>query len=247
MKAGMFFIILFISGYSSYADSYTACSLRNAFQQINNNESSDEAFYCGNINKPFALIYDEVNDDIILIGKKLNNRNKIAYSDWIVATRAIIVNKKDPAVSIDRTDETDKNQMQKVRLEGGIENTQFGKDLFDADVVLKRLGIGTLTAEIFGIESYLKMSADEYRKTGDKSEVISRFWFHPKKESSYISAKNGVVVVEEYEVGVKNEVMSGGGDRDIIAEKFPARASSYSSFVSTLIFVPISSNRASLL
>ena len=55
----------------------------------------------------------------------------------MVALRARFIHGKWPLVSIDPTEETKKTDMQIVRFEGGIEETQFGQDLFDADYRLK--------------------------------------------------------------------------------------------------------------
>ncbi|MCD4679866.1 MAG: hypothetical protein K8S00_05710 [Bacteroidales bacterium] len=206
----------------SFADSYTAFSFKIAREQFNKYYNNPKALNCAGITRPVALLYDTDNEDIILVGKKEAGQKPIHYDDWVVATRAILKNRQDPGVSIDRTKDTDVTKMQKVRFEGGLEDTQFGQDLLDADIILKRLGLGTQSAEIFGLRSYMDLSADDYKITGKQNKVLSRFWFHPEKSSSYVTARDGVVVVEEYRIGVKNEV-TGSDDncmQDHIAEKF---------------------------
>lgn len=224
MRRFAFVVLIYIPLLASvsFANSYTAFSFKIAREQFKEYRNNPQALNCAGITRPVALVYDTDNEDIILVGKKEEHQKPVSYDDWVVAARAILKNRKDPAVSIDRTKETDITKKQKVRFEGGLEDTQFGQDLLDADIILKRLGLGTQSAEIFGLRSYMDLSADDYKITGKQNKVLSRFWFHPEKSSSYVTARDGVVVVEEYRIGVKNEV-TGSDDncmQDHIAEKF---------------------------
>ena len=121
----------------SLADSYTTYSFRNAREQIKEHINKPDVINCAGITRPVALVFDPHNQDIILVGKNEDGQKPIHHDDWVVAVRAILKNQRDPAVSIDYTNETDKTGLQKVRFEGGIEDTQFGQDLYQAESILK--------------------------------------------------------------------------------------------------------------
>jgi len=224
MRRFAFVILIYISLFASvsFADSYTAFSFKIARDQFNKYSNNPKALNCAGITRPVALVYDTDNEDIILVGKKEEHQEPVNYDDWVVAARAILKNRKDPAVSIDRTNETDITKKQKVRFEGGLEDTQFGRDLLDADVILKRFGLGTKSAGVFGLRSYLDLSVEDYEATGKENKLVSRFWFHPLKASSYVTARDGIVVVEEYQIGVQNQIMGSDDniEQDHIGEKF---------------------------
>ncbi|MCP4371741.1 MAG: hypothetical protein GY797_27025 [Deltaproteobacteria bacterium] len=221
-------ILAFFSFFTSIslAESYTAFSFKNARELIKKRNNNPDVLNCAGITRPVALVYDPDNQDIILVGENVYGQKPIHYDDWVVAVRAILKNQKDPAVSIDRTNETDKTGLQKVRFEGGLEDTRFGQDLLDADIVLKRLGLGTKESpQVFGIKSYMDLSVDDYKNTGELNRLVSRFWFLPDRSSSYVHAKDNTVVVEEYRIGVRNEVMGSDTElkTDAAAEDFALR------------------------
>jgi hypothetical protein len=53
---------------------------------------------------------------------------------------------------MDPTEKTKKTGMLNVRFEGGIEDTQFGVDLLEADYRLKRITMGLLASGIPGCD-----------------------------------------------------------------------------------------------
>ena len=105
-------------------------------------------------------------------------------------------------------------------MRGGIENTKFGKDLLEADIVLKKMGLGKLRTDIWGVKSYFDMSFEEWEKTGKENEITSRFWFVPSKEESFVGVRRGVAIVDRLRITVKTEVISSPRKRDEIGEKF---------------------------
>ena len=194
------------------AEQYTAYSLKRAQKFIASNKNNSNVRQMAGITHLVAAVYDKDNDDIILIGKKGGKYPPISLDDWAVAVRSVLKLKQDPAVSIDPTDETKTTKMQKVRFEGSLEDTQFGKDLLAADVVLKRLGLSTLSAEIFGLSSYLDLSVIEYNDTGKRDDILSRFWFLPDKKNARVTAQDGLIVAEEYRILVNNQIMMEEGN-----------------------------------
>ncbi|KAA3609117.1 MAG: hypothetical protein DWQ01_09875 [Planctomycetota bacterium] len=201
-------------------DGYRAFSLNEAGRRLGAGDVSPEVWNLTGITQPLAIVHDVDGEDLILVGRVVPGQPALSLDDWTVAIRAILELGQDPAVSIDRTDETATTRKQLVRFEGGLEGTQFGADLLEADVLLKRLGLGTVSAEIFGLQSYLDLSVEAWAQSGDQSTVCSRFWFLPLKEESYVTVRDGYVIVEEYRIGVTNEILGATNDTQ---EDPPAR------------------------
>jgi len=201
-------IILFISCVQAKADQYIAFSLKTAHNRLQLGDSSSVLLNMGGITHPVAAIYDKVTDDVIIVGKIMNKHRPVSLDDWSVALRAQFKVNKDPAVSIDRTKETDVTGMQHVRFSGGLENTVFGNDLLAADIILKRLALNTLKApQIFNLDSYLDLSINEYNQNGINNSIVSRFWFLPDKNHTGVTAQKGYIQAEEYRILVQNQVM----------------------------------------
>lgn len=215
-------LLLFVCLSSAFAEEYTAFSLSTAQKLIESRRRDSTVDQVGGMTHPVAAIYDKGTDDVILVGEKISNQAPVSIDDWAVAVRAVLQVRQDPAVSIDRTDETARTRKQIVRFAGGLEDTQFGKDLLAADVVLKRLGLKTLTADIFDLSSYLDLSAREFETLGKQNPVVSRFWFLPDTQSAKVTVQDGLILAEEYRILVKNEILSSEGDggRDRPAEAF---------------------------
>ena len=156
IQAAALFAILFVfTASTALAGMYQAFSLSEARQllQMKNNEATTARIIAG-ITRPIACVFDETIDDIILIGQVDPRYSEIHLDDLVVAMRAVVKYGESPLVSIDPALEGDKSGNQIVRFAGKIENTQFGKDLLDADVVLKKLGLGKVGAEVWGVRSY---------------------------------------------------------------------------------------------
>ncbi|TKJ36903.1 hypothetical protein CEE37_14405 [candidate division LCP-89 bacterium B3_LCP] len=219
-------ILLLISVQTALANSFIAYSLNTAEKRyISTGHSEIEVMEIGGITHPIGMVYDNENNDVIIVGSVVEGEQKITLDDFVVALRAILVHKTCPEVSIDKTPESMKTKMQKVRFEGGIAHTKFGKDLLDADILLKNIGLGKVHADIWGIKSYFDMYANNWRETGQENSVESRFWFVPSKESN-VTTHQGVAVVKELKIQAKTEVMSvntvGNRLSDPIGDQFAA-------------------------
>ncbi len=203
-----FISVLFLSCIA-YADQFIAFSLNKAEMEMRESGRShkNRLFELGGITRPVGIVYDANRSDLIVVGQINEKEQKISLDDFVVALRAISVYKESPLVSIDRSDETETTKRQRVRFEGGIENTKFGKDLLEADIILKKMGVGELRTDIWGVKSYVDMSAEYWNKTGIEDSVSSRFWFKPSKEKSFVGVRDGVVIVKKLVIDVKTEVM----------------------------------------
>jgi len=166
-----------------------------------------EVYNLGGINAIHGLIYDRQTQDLILVGKYDPERQPLTLDDFAVALRARFIHGKWPLVSIDPTEETKRTGMQTVRFEGGIEDTQFGADLFDADYRLKQIGMGLRPAGVAAVRTYWDLDRERATtRRGGSSQISSRFWFYPVLPS--VLVREDVVAIKGLTVGVFTEVLS---------------------------------------
>src|SRR3989338_5006542 len=91
-----------------------------------------------------ASYYDAERNQLVFVGTKNTTLPKFDKDDLAVAIRSVIFNNTNPAVSIDFKDLNNswEDPMMKVSHYGGIEDTNFGKVLLEADYQLKRYIVG---------------------------------------------------------------------------------------------------------
>lgn len=206
------FIVLLISAIVlpciAEARSFVAYSMNVAENRLKGaGHSNDELQKLGNMSRIAGMVYDEKNRDLIIVGQVTAEEQEIKLDDFVTALRSVLVHKKYPLVSIDRTEETAETGKQKVYFEGGINNTGYGQHLLEADILLKKLALGLLPTELWGVESYFSMSLDQIRDihSDKEDQVQSRFWFYPIKPS--LAIREDVFAIRDLEIGVKTEVM----------------------------------------
>ncbi len=213
-----------------------AFSLREANRLTASTEVDDPRLQnLAGISRISGMIYDEKGSDIILVGKTYDNLPPIALDDLVVGLRTRLKSLDFPKVSIDITEQTQSTGQQDVRLIGGIDNTQFGHDFFQSDVVLKLYSLGLLR-EVKGLTPFTKLYADREKrqlesggtvidsvawldddaaadlisetqgKGVESSETLqSRFWFHVRDGTSRILKVENVYFIEELSIGVSEE------------------------------------------
>jgi len=212
---------------TAVADDIIAFSLREAERQLKAGRSSETIKRLGGMTRVIGGVIDETSADVIVMGGREAGNPPVSLDDLVVALRARLVHHAWPLVSIDRTADTTATGQQRVRFEGGdgLAKSAFGKALLDADVVLKKLGLRMLSAEIWGVRSYFDLCAEAARTGALEENVGSRFWFRPR-ESNRVLVGQGVIVVHSLRVGVQTEVMSVNGQsptagfRDKIGDRF---------------------------
>lgn len=199
---------------------YIAFSLATAQQRIEAVGSTDyrtaepEVMALGCINKAVGLVIDRARPDIILVGHHDPNRPLLTPDDFVVALRARFIHGAWPLVSIDPTEETKQTGLQRIRMEGGIEDTQFGADLLDADYRLKRIAMGLLEAGIPNFETYWDLGSKRTGATG--YEINARFWFYPI--ISNVAVRQDVAAARGLKVGVFTEVLAAELDGKAVAD-----------------------------
>ncbi len=200
------------------AEEYVALSLGVAHKRIeavskgNWRKVEPQVFTLAGITKIRGLVYDRKGNDVILVGQRDPKRPMLTLDDFAVALRARFVNNQWPLVSIDPTPDSKKTNMQLVRYEGGIKDTQFGLDMFDADLRLKKIAMGLLQSGVVGIKSTWDMNIERFKRGGGhiQEETEARFWFYPISPS--VTVREDVVVIEGLQVAVFTEVLSASID-----------------------------------
>lgn len=213
----LFCLEIFFVGFLSFkaiAAEYVAFSMKVAKERIVSiPKGSDfrnlypEVFTLGGITVVRGLVYDRKTEDVILVGERVAERAILTLDDFVVALRARFIHGEWPLVSIDPTPETEKTNNQIVRFEGGIENTQFGQDLFDADYKLKKIGMGILSPGVPDFKTEWDLGLKRAKqKTSKNLNIRSRFWFYPILPS--VAVREDVVSIKGLKVGVFTEVLS---------------------------------------
>ena len=159
----------------SHAGSLKAFSLREANRLVKEGKADAPGLAnLGGITRIVGMVFDRDTGDVILIGKVRSDMPPASLDDLVVALRSRLGKGQYPKVSIDMVEDTAKTGMQKVRFEGGIEETQFGGDFLDSDVVLKLYSLDLLQ-RVHGVEPYLKLyEADVGRKWPRRTSPWSR-------------------------------------------------------------------------
>lgn len=176
-----------------------------------------DLYYLGGITKPWAVVIDSKNSDWILVGERDPKSSILTLDDWVVALRARYNHPdKDPGVTIDphhcdeclkagKKDGCSHFTRQDVRFFGGIENTHFGKVCYEADWLMKKIGLGLETLPVESLKSYTSLLVEQTRRTGvANTNVGSRFWFYPLV--SRVNVFPDVALLDKFQMGVFTQV-----------------------------------------
>lgn len=200
----MFIAIVF--PHSSEAGLFVAYSMKEAQRRsAAAGQANPGIVELGGITDIAGMVHDKKNKDLVIVGQANEGRPKITLDDLVVAMRAGFVHNKTPLVSIERTPETVATRKQVIHWEGGIENTQIGKDMLEADVLLKEIALARVQADVWGVRSYFSMIAEQARKEKEEEHIASRFWFKNFRPS--LAVREGVFAIMELDVGVETEVL----------------------------------------
>jgi hypothetical protein len=211
-----------------------AFSLREADHQLGWGESLNRDLRSlAGITRIAGMVFDRETRDVILVGKVLEGQPQATLDDLAVALRARLIKNQYPLVSIDMAEETFETRRQVVRFLGGIENTQFGSDFLESDIILKKYSLDLLQP-VPGTSSYLKLYERATRKELENSgysmmeaiwlspqesqkflkeftgrtaselgSVQTLFWFYPMEDRMYVTERDDVYVIDELQLGVR--------------------------------------------
>jgi hypothetical protein len=215
--------------------SLIAFSLREAQQNLKQNTSRPDSalITLGGITRLAGMVIDRENNDIILIGKKSRQLPEACFDDLVIALRARMVHDELPMVSIDPVKNTHITGKQEVRFGGRIENTSFGKDFLDSDILLKKYSL-ELEKQIQCVESYKKLILNDEINTLLRSGIRplsidwvdvnhlsnfygesiesetanqARFWFN-YKDPYRVRIREDVFCIMSLDIVVEREVQS---------------------------------------
>lgn len=194
---------------------FFAYSLNQAFQRIKSAQTANKDFrqtdpalyYLGGITKPWSVVIDAESGDWILVGERDKKSAILTLDDLVVALRARFVHgSRDPGVTIDPRGETEAAIKQDVRFFGGIENTQFGQVCYEADWLMKKIGLKLELVPVESLRTYFDVAVEEAKRMGGRSQVSSRFWFYPALNE--VNVVDGVVLLEQFQMGIFTEVLA---------------------------------------
>jgi hypothetical protein len=211
------------------ADRFVAYSMKEAERRLAADpRGSKEAHELGGITHLAGMVYDRQGQDFILVGVARPDAAPLSLDDLVVSLRSMLVHNTPPLVSIDPTPDTVKTRQQSVRFQGGIEQTALGRKMLEADVVLKRLALGRLRAEVWGVHSYFSMLLEQARRGELETRVRSRFWLTNRRPS--LAMGKDVFAILEQDIGIQSEVLYAevngqpaavnGAHRDAAGERF---------------------------
>jgi hypothetical protein len=156
------------------------------------------------INRIVGMVIDRESKDAILVGCRVEGQAGATLDDLVVALRARLGEGEWPSVSIDPVESTKKSGLQEVHFVGGIEDTQFGADFLECDVILKRYSLGMLD-RVGAVKSYRDLMEEEARAEAERegARVLNGRW-----ESDPEMASALVESVQNQEVARQKMIMS---------------------------------------
>ena len=180
----------------------------------NHGRASDEQLQqLGRITKVKGLLVDPVARDCILVGERDPSLPALRLDDLVVMLRSVFLHHdgEAPGVTINPNKEDMRHGLQQVRYFGHVDRTRVGRVCFDADYLMKKIGLSLTPSRVDGVRTYFKLSCDEAARSGRKrTEVLSRFWYYPVV-SRVVTLGNGVLL-DRCELAVLCEVLAGSVD-----------------------------------
>ena len=188
---------------------FTAFSLKTARNMLARGEGDLRAVRAlGHITHPFGLVVDQETDDLILVGQRDPTRPALHLDDLVVALYSVFRHerKEAPGVTINARGDMRTATMQDVIFFGGIDQSRFGQVCFEADYLMKQIGLGLEPIRSGCFQSFFDLSVEEIiHNTAQLSEVGSRFWFYPIT-ARVVSAGDGVFL-DRVQIEVLTEIL----------------------------------------
>ena len=175
------------------------------------------ATFLANMDDITGAYYDSTLDRIVFVGRKNTTLPEFDKDDLAVAIKSVIFNKTIPAVSMEAKDPNNPSDpVRKVIFYGGIEDTRFGKVLFDADYKLKQYINGydqngnKLTSTVPGYKSFF----DRFLEKGPNPNLAgySRWWLTPQLITLKQDNPNNAFVFDQVKMQVKTEDINPNND-----------------------------------
>ncbi len=111
---------------------------------------------CGFMTRPRAIVLDTMAGDVILVGERDSRYPTVRLDDFVVALRHVYLDTvgTPPGVSIEPIIKGKSVTGHRVVYFAGIDGTHFGKVCFEADYLLKQIGLGLRPSGSPHVSSY---------------------------------------------------------------------------------------------
>ncbi|OGG50387.1 hypothetical protein A2704_05625 [Candidatus Kaiserbacteria bacterium RIFCSPHIGHO2_01_FULL_54_36b] len=213
------FTILFTNPYIAYADDQNSCGITPGSSPATTPDyggvSLDKAaIFLADMDDITGAYFDEEENKIVFIGSSTSTLPEFDKDDLAVAIRAVIFNNTNPAVSIDFKDpgNPEAHANMDVTYYGGIENTNFGQVLFDADLALKIFMQGydaeddPVSTSVPGYQSVLTRWVANGPDTN--KNAISRYWISPQTITLKEATSSDAFVFDQVVMQVETEPLA---------------------------------------
>lgn len=200
------------------AEQFTAFSLRRAQALLATRTGEQELSQLGGITRIVGGIIDlkdQAVQDIILVGATSDSpghsEKTISFEDLLVCLRSRLQLNDWPLVSVDNMPDSKTTHKQKVRFEGGINNTTIGDDMLKADLILKDLALGRRSAAIWHVHSYADLCEEAAANVENPENTNALFWFYPLSTSRPIE-REGVYLIQDISIGTLTQLIGSKND-----------------------------------
>jgi len=205
MKPFLRTLLLFscIAGCSSPAaeppSPFLAYSLREAALRAESGKANPELLTLGGITRVAGMVYDRKGNDVILVGLAAPDLPEVHFDDLVVALRARLVHGEWPLVSIDPLPDSDRTKLQRVRFDGHIEDTSFGRDFLDCDILLKLYSL-QMVKNVAAVRPYNLLVEDGVRAAVERggAEVLAVRWCRAEDGVTLARTHEGMAVSGAY-------------------------------------------------
>ena len=211
-----------------------AFSLKNASSSIIDDSQQEAVKFFAGITRIGGFIIDDKEKDIILVGLIDKELPGAKFDDFVTALRSRVLYDEFPLVSIDPDKNSYQTRQQKVRFDGHLEDTHFGKVFLQCDILLKKycLNLVESISEVPTYNAFFEkdiiagINRDGYsvknfswhvsEKSGlnladysglkqiEHDEYQARFWFYPMQPISYIH-RDDVFLIRDLNIGLEAE------------------------------------------
>lgn len=171
-------------------------------------------YYLGGITKPFAFMCGDADSDWVLIGERDPKIPALTLDDLVVAIRAGFIHTAHfPGVTIEPRGGAYGATIQDVKFYGGVEDTAFGQTCFDADLLMKKIGMKLEVLPIDKLLTFFDLAEKEASESGTLPEIMSRFWYVSSPNKSDVV--DGVVILKQFHSGIATQLLSArvGGEK----------------------------------
>jgi len=191
-----------------------------------------------------GVAFDPITNRVLLIGGDRGRTElpPVRLEDLAAAFRTVFGDfDTEPGVTIDPDPKNPRAAQMIVRFFGGMENTYFGYQLFEADRLMKSLSLGQdnisekpVKANIAGYYNMLDLGFSNLGGS-HRQDLWSRFWLVPDQVIVRVSDDKKSITFPDTRIRVKTETMrwQGGqlvpvkGEKDDKAEYFAAHFTRY--------------------